>query len=233
MWTLSKNNSKWIGSRIQLYNAKSVDFIGCFFSSFSRFFLCVCVWLKPPKCLEKYHKNYFDIQMLSLKWVSPRDWSQRDRAVCVFYSLLYRLFESHRTIWVINFNVKAFKLNAISFYCFVLFFFLFLAFILLSLCTHNIKTNTHIPYRILSLSPLLIHRIYTQRIKIIRRETQWKFEWKKNLFYFYTFAHEMMGILVFELVENHVLKKKSRETSYSWPIFELHAHWITCACTYE
>lgn len=49
----------------------------------------------------------------------------RWRCVRVFYSPLYSLFESHRTIWVINFNVKAFKPNAISFYCFVLLFHFF------------------------------------------------------------------------------------------------------------
>lgn len=43
----------------------------------------------------------------------------------------------------------------------------------------------------------------------------------------------MMGILVFESVENHVLSWKQPEASCKWPIFEMHAHWITCACAHE
>lgn len=86
------------------------------------------------------------------------------------------------------------RFHFIVLFFYFIYFFLFLAFVLLIHCT---QTHTHIPYRILSLSLLLIHRIYTQNKNHSKRNTMKNS--KKNRFYFYTFAHEMMGILVFRI----------------------------------
>lgn len=131
--------------------------------------------------------------------------------------------------------MKAFKLNAISvlLFCSFILFYLFFSFFH-SFCYFIVFVYqyTHIPYVALCLFfSLLIHRkIYRMKKKSFEKKRKEKIQWKKIYFIFIHLRMKWMGILVFKSTENQVFLLLKKETSSSWPNFEMHAHWITCAC---